>query len=57
MIGDVIGKPGRLADRARAAGIREERGIDFVTANGENVAGGMGLTSRPPRRCSPPAST
>jgi metallophosphoesterase (TIGR00282 family) len=25
-------------------GLRDERGIDFVTANGENVAGGMGLT-------------
>jgi hypothetical protein len=26
-------------------GLREERGIDFVTANGENLAGGMGLTA------------
>ena len=26
------------------AGLRDERGIDFVTANGENLAGGMGLT-------------
>ena len=26
------------------AGLRQERGVDFVTANGENVAGGMGLT-------------
>ncbi len=25
-------------------GLREERGIDFVTANGENLAAGMGLT-------------
>ena len=25
-------------------GLRDERGIDFVTANGENLAGGMGLT-------------
>ena len=25
-------------------GLRQERGVDFVTANGENVAGGMGLT-------------
>jgi 2',3'-cyclic-nucleotide 2'-phosphodiesterase len=25
-------------------GLRQERGIDFVTANGENLAGGMGLT-------------
>jgi 2',3'-cyclic-nucleotide 2'-phosphodiesterase len=44
MIGDVIGKPGRLAIEAVLPGIRERRGIDFVTANGENLAGGMGLT-------------
>src|SRR4051812_17303088 len=44
MIGDMIGKPGRLAVEQLLPGLREERGIDFVTANGENVAGGMGLT-------------
>ncbi|MEX1172335.1 MAG: TIGR00282 family metallophosphoesterase [Chloroflexota bacterium] len=44
LIGDLIGKPGRLAVEQVLPGLREERGIDFVTANGENVAGGMGLT-------------
>jgi metallophosphoesterase (TIGR00282 family) len=44
MIGDVIGKPGRLALERTLPGLRDERGIDFVTANGENLAGGMGLT-------------
>ena len=44
MIGDVIGKPGRIALEKELPGIRDERGIDFVTANGENLAGGMGLT-------------
>ena len=44
MIGDLIGKPGRVAVEQILAGLRDERGIDFVTANGENVAGGMGLT-------------
>ncbi len=44
MIGDIIGKPGRVAVEQVLPGIRDERGIDFVTANGENVAGGMGLT-------------
>ena len=44
MIGDIIGKPGRVAIEQALPGIRDERGIDFVTANGENVAGGMGLT-------------
>jgi len=44
MIGDIIGKPGRQAMERELHGMREERGVDFVTANGENVAGGMGLT-------------
>jgi len=44
MIGDIIGKPGRLAVEQVLPGLREERGLDFVTANGENIAGGMGLT-------------
>jgi metallophosphoesterase (TIGR00282 family) len=44
MIGDIIGKPGRLAIEQLLPGLRDERGIDFVTANGENLAGGMGLT-------------
>ena len=45
MIGDVIGKPGRQAVEQILPGLREERQVDFVTANGENLAGGMGLTS------------
>jgi metallophosphoesterase (TIGR00282 family) len=44
MIGDVIGKPGRLAVEQLLPALRDERRADFVTANGENVAGGMGLT-------------
>lgn len=44
MIGDVIGKPGRLAVEQLLPGLRDERRVDFVTANGENLAGGMGLT-------------
>ncbi len=44
LIGDVIGKPGRVAVEQTLPALRNERGIDFVTANGENVAGGMGLT-------------
>ena len=45
LIGDVIGKPGRQALEAILPDLRDERGIDFVTANGENLAGGMGLTT------------
>jgi hypothetical protein len=44
MIGDIIGKPGRVVIEQVLPELRDERGVDFVTANGENVAGGMGLT-------------
>ncbi len=44
MIGDVIGKPGREAIEQVVPRLREERHLDLVTANGENLAGGMGLT-------------
>jgi metallophosphoesterase (TIGR00282 family) len=45
MIGDVIGKPGRTAVEQCLGLIRDERGIDLVTANGENLAGGAGITA------------
>ena len=44
MIGDIIGRPGRVAVEGILPALREERSIDFVTANGENLAGGMGIT-------------
>jgi metallophosphoesterase (TIGR00282 family) len=44
MIGDVIGRPGREAVEQLLPDLRSD-GVDFVTANGENLAGGMGLTS------------
>ncbi len=44
MVGDIIGKPGRAAVERVLPALRDERGIDFVVANGENVAGGAGLT-------------
>jgi metallophosphoesterase (TIGR00282 family) len=46
MIGDVIGKPGRDAVERLLPALRANDGIDFVTANGENLAGGMGLTAQ-----------
>ena len=45
MVGDVIGRPGRTAFDAILPGLREERAIDFVTANAENAAAGLGLTA------------
>jgi len=44
MIGDVIGKPGRSAVKALVPGLREKHDIHLVVANGENAAGGVGLT-------------
>jgi metallophosphoesterase (TIGR00282 family) len=44
MIGDIIGHPGRKTVRALVSDMRREHGIDVVIANGENTAGGFGLT-------------
>jgi metallophosphoesterase (TIGR00282 family) len=44
MIGDIIGKPGRQAIKALLPEVRHELGIDVVIANGENTAGGFGIT-------------
>lgn len=44
MIGDIIGRPGRRAITALVPGLRQEYRIDLVIANGENAAGGLGLT-------------
>ena len=44
MIGDVIGKPGRKAMDATLSELRRELDLDLVIANGENIAGGFGLT-------------
>jgi metallophosphoesterase (TIGR00282 family) len=43
-IGDVVGKPGRQAIHDLVPDLRKEYGIDLVIANGENAAGGFGLT-------------
>jgi len=44
-VGDIIGKPGRRAVQELLPGLRQQYGLDLVIANGENVAGGLGLTS------------
>jgi len=43
-IGDVVGSPGRHAVRELLPGLLQSQGIEFVIANGENAAGGKGLT-------------
>lgn len=44
-VGDVVGRPGRDAVRSLLPGIRAEHRIDLVIVNGENAAGGAGLTA------------
>lgn len=44
MIGDVVGQPGRRAVSRLLPGLRQELGLDLVIANGENAAGGYGIT-------------
>ncbi|MGE5416942.1 MAG: TIGR00282 family metallophosphoesterase [Acidobacteriota bacterium] len=43
-IGDIVGKPGRKAVKELVRKIMDEHKIDFVIANGENAAGGKGIT-------------
>ncbi|MBN1857121.1 MAG: YmdB family metallophosphoesterase [Dehalococcoidia bacterium] len=43
-IGDVIGKPGRRALAGVLPRIRHQYAVDFVVMNGENLAGGLGVT-------------
>ena len=45
-LGDVVGEPGRNAVIANLTRLKETHGIDFVVVNGENAAGGRGITSR-----------
>jgi len=44
MIGDIIGKPGRKAVKEVLPVLRHEFDINLVIGNGENAAGGIGLS-------------
>lgn len=43
-IGDVVGEPGRQALNQIIPKLKKREGVEFVIANGENVAGGSGIT-------------
>jgi len=45
-IGDVFGSPGRRCVEKLASPLRERWSLDFMVANGENAAGGLGLTAK-----------
>ena len=45
-IGDIVGSPGRRAVKELVPKLREQHQLDFVIANGENSAGGSGITTK-----------
>ena len=49
-MGDIVGAPGRRALEALLPGLRDRHEPDFVVANGENVAGGVGITEKTARQ-------
>jgi len=44
MVGDVVGKPGRQLAQDLVPHLKAEHNVDFVIVNGENAAGGIGIT-------------
>lgn len=44
LTGDVVGRTGRTAWQKYAPQLRKEHGLDIIIVNGENAAGGKGLT-------------
>src|ERR1700751_2977708 len=45
-LGDIVGEPGRNAVIARLPEFKRQQGIDFIIVNGENAAGGRGITGK-----------
>ncbi len=45
-IADIVGQPGRRAVKELVPQLRREHGVDLVIANGENAAGGSGITPK-----------
>jgi metallophosphoesterase (TIGR00282 family) len=46
ILGDIVGEPGRTAVIARLPELKEKHALDFIIVNGENVAGGRGITGK-----------
>lgn len=45
-LGDVVGEPGRSAVIAQLPRLKESHALDFIIVNGENAAGGRGITPK-----------
>ena len=46
VIGDIVGRPGRTIIREKLLSVKHKYDADFVIANGENAAGGNGITEK-----------
>ncbi|GAQ26191.1 metallophosphoesterase [Tepidanaerobacter syntrophicus] len=46
MIGDIVGRPGRTVIHEKLSFLKRKYEIDFTIANGENAAGGNGITEK-----------
>src|SRR6266705_7026403 len=45
-LGDIVGQPGRAAVIARLPELKDKYALDFIIVNGENAAGGRGITGK-----------
>ena len=45
-VGDIVGVVGLKKLKEVLPKIKQEKNIDFIIVNGENVAGGMGITEK-----------
>ncbi|MFH1743019.1 MAG: TIGR00282 family metallophosphoesterase [bacterium] len=45
-VGDVIGRPGRRAFKQLVPGLRDDHHVDVCIVNGENAAGGRGISAK-----------
>src|SRR5947199_9726516 len=45
-LGDIVGEPGRTAVIARLPELKSKHALDFIIVNGENAAGGRGITPK-----------
>ncbi|PYK74006.1 MAG: metallophosphoesterase [Verrucomicrobia bacterium] len=45
-LGDVVGEPGRTAVITRLPELKDKYALDFIIVNGENAAGGRGITGK-----------
>jgi len=45
-LGDIVGEPGRTSVIGRLSELKEKHAVDFIIVNGENAAGGRGITGR-----------